>query len=75
MTNNVNEYFKAVSAYEMSLRFKGVNSDEAASYRQMAREFIYRYIDDCYLITRDRYLNVYKNVRDDAKANLNKSAS
>jgi len=75
MANNVNEYFQAVSAYEMSLRFKGVNNDEATSYRQMARELIYRYIDDCYLITRDNYLNVYKNVRDDAIANLNKSTS
>jgi hypothetical protein len=70
MTNNVNEYFKAVSAYEMSLRFKGVNSDEVTSYRQMARELIYRYIDKCSHITRDDYVDVYQNVIKDAKKSL-----
>ena len=75
MNDNVNEYFKAVSAYEMSLRFKKVNRDEAASYLEMTRDLIRRYIDGCNFITQDHYINVYRNVIKDAKDSLSKSTS
>ena len=59
-------YQNAVAAYHMARRFSKVNQYEAESYRQMTRNFIRRYIDQCHLLTQDDYLDVYLNVVSDA---------